>query len=242
MQTVGVSSHSYIAHVDPSSTGDNFALVVAHAELDETRQRHVVVDLIRAWRPADFADHRIDYEQIFGQVEELMCRFRLTHISFDQFNAAWLFSRLQTFARTDPRVLGSPSVFECTATHDYNHRAAETFKAALGRQLVHAPYDSLAEAELRNLELRNGRVDHPTRGPVQTNDVADCLMAVTYTLMGERHAGAIGEALSAAGVRGSAKPMDPVHEQLGKSYSGYGARGRGYDPSRSPHRPGRGRR
>lgn len=242
MATTGSPEFSYIAHADPSVTGANFALVVAHAESDDDGQRHVIIDLIQVWRPQDFADRRIDYEYITAQLETLLCRFRLTHLTFDQYNSAGLMARLHTFRRTDTRVLGNPSISERTATGPYNHRVAETFKAALGRRLVHAPVHDLAEVELRNLEVRNGRVDHPTRGPVQTSDIADCLMAVVDELLGDNNGLAIHQALGATGIRGVA--TNDVHRRLGqfgRSDAAGATRGDRYDPSRSARRPGRGR-
>jgi hypothetical protein len=170
MATVGSPEYSYIAHADPSVTGANFALVVAHAEADDEGQRHVVIDLLQVWRPQDFTDRRIDYEHITAEMESLLCRFRLTNLTFDQFNSAGLMARLQAFRRTDTRVLGDPSISERTATAPYNHRVAETLKTALGRGLVHAPVHDLAEAEprprpdLRHRRLPDGRSPRPPRG------------------------------------------------------------------------------
>jgi hypothetical protein len=54
-----------------------------------------VIDLIQVWRPQDFTDRRIDYEHITAELESLLCRFRLTNLTFDQFNSAGLMARLQ---------------------------------------------------------------------------------------------------------------------------------------------------
>ncbi len=211
MKTVGTSSHSYIAHADPSYTGANFAIVVAHVQLGDDGQRHVIIDLIRVWRPTDWSDKRINYEHVIDEIKDLLRRFRLTDLTFDQFNAGGLLQRLQDFARTDARVLGNPSIYERTATAPYNHRAAETFKAALSRRLVHAPYHDLADAELRNLESRNGRVNHPTTGTVTTSDIADCLMAITYAFLGDDNSDQLGKSFGSVGLSGS-RPAHPLDE------------------------------
>ena len=109
---------------------------------------------------------------------------------------------------------------------------------------MHAPLHDLGEAELRHLEVRNGKVDHPTRGPVQTSDVADCLMAVVDALLGDNNGIDIHEALGATGIRGTAAAAG-THDlfgQFGQSRIAGAPRGNRYDASRSPHRPGRGRR
>lgn len=227
VRTAGTSSHSYVAHADPSLSGANFAVVVAHAELDDERRRHVIIDWIHVWRPQDFPGNRINYEDILAELKDLLRRFRLTHFTFDQFNSAGLMDQLRAFAASDPRMLGNPSIVERTANPGYNHRVAENFKTALGMRVVHAPHHHLAEAELRALEERNGRVDHPTRGPVQTSDIADCLMAVVDTLLADNNGTAIGEALGAIGAQGHPFPLneysadfDALHQPRHGGYHG----------------------
>jgi hypothetical protein len=242
MKYRGVSAFSYIAHADPSVSGANFALVVAHPEIDDNRDRHVVVDLIKVWEPRNFPDHRIDYEEITAYLKDLLQRFRLTRLTMDQFNSAGLRDGLQKFAVTDARVLGRPIISVKTATAHYNHQAAETFKTALARGLVHAPHHDLAELELRFLELRNGRVDHPTRGPVQTSDIADCLMAVVDSLLGDGSGTRLHEALGETSLHGMHGHPSPAHEALSSFFnrSERGApRGPRYDPSRGRSRRGR---
>lgn len=242
MASRGISAHRYVAHGDPSVSGANFGFVLAHPETDEAGQRHVVVDLLRVWRPTDFADDRIDYEVVVGDLAEIIGRFPIAAMSFDQFNAAGLLGQLRTFVRTEPNLVARPMLTERTATAASNHREAETFKTALGRGLVHAPYHDLAEAELRNLELRNGRVDHPARGPVQTADLADCLMAVTTVLLGDHLGDDLHIALGATRLQAS-RPggigraaVDPLHVAL----SEFGrAGGRSPGAVRDPARGGR---
>lgn len=181
----GSPSHIYVAHGDPSRVNANFAFVIAHPETDDNGQSHVIVDLIHAWRPSDFPDHTIDYRQVTAEIKQLMIAFPLHSVSFDQFNSAGLLDELRHFARTEPRMQRRPTVSERTATAQRNLSDAEIFKSAVIGGRVHAPHHDLADRELRNLEERNGRVDHPTRGPVQTSDIADALMAVTAQLLGD---------------------------------------------------------
>lgn len=65
-------------------------------------------------------------------------------------------------------------VYERTANKALNWTTYETFKAALNMNLVHIPQYELAQQELTFLEDKGGVVDHPSAGPVQTKDVADC--------------------------------------------------------------------
>jgi hypothetical protein len=84
-------------------------------------------------------------------------------------------------------------------------------------------------------------VDHPTSGPVQTSDVADCLMAVTWMLLSDANGFAMGHALGDLPPHGVPGVSD-VHRRLGTFYGarGVGApRGDRYDPSRGSRR-GRG--
>ena len=137
MQSCGVAEHHYVAHADPSVSGANFALVIAHPEFDGAGTRHVVVDHITVWRPRDFGG-RIDYEMVTADIKSLLVRFPIAHFSFDQFNSAGLLDRLKAFCRNDDRVVGHPTITERTATAASNHRMNETLKTALSRHLVHA--------------------------------------------------------------------------------------------------------
>lgn len=112
MRSLGTSEFSYLAHADPSVTGANFALVVAHAERDPEGERHVIVDLIKVWRPQDFPGHRINYEVVTDSLKALLTQFRISSLTFDQFNSAGLLDRLKAFAREDDRVLGLPTIHE----------------------------------------------------------------------------------------------------------------------------------
>ncbi len=208
----------YVAHADPSVSGANFAVMVAHRHEDHDRRGHVVVDFVRVWRPAEFPDGRIDYEEVAASLESLMSRFRISSFSFDQFNSAGLMAGLKAFAQAN-QAHSYSGISERTATAPLNKRMYEGLKTALSRRLVHAPHHELLEAELRNLEIRNGRVDHPTRGQVQTSDVADCLMNVIDVLVGDNNSDQFAASLGAIMPSGSvsAHPMserfDGVHRR-----------------------------
>ena len=95
---------------------------------------------------------------------------------------------------------GCGSLSDCARSND---RISEAFKTALARGLVHAPHHQLLEDELRHLETRHGKVGHPTRGPVQTDDVAVALMNAVDHLLSDQNGHDIFQALGEGGVTGS---------------------------------------
>ena len=184
MQNVGILSTTYVAHGDPSKSGANFGWAIGHIEgPDERGLMHVVFDVVKAWRPQDYDNNEIDYIEIESEIKGYISAFNLEEITFDQFNSVRTIQELQRYARETP-LPKRATIEERTATKPQNWIEAETFKGALNLGLVHAPEHELAQQELKFLQESNGRVDHPTSGPVQTKDVADCLMAVTYKLIG----------------------------------------------------------
>ena len=78
-------------------------------------------------------------------------------------------------------------------TNESNWKQAEAFKTALYQGLVHAPHDEL-QNQWSALELKflvkkatggkNPKVDKQDVGPVQTKDMADCIMEVVEKLIG----------------------------------------------------------
>jgi hypothetical protein len=173
------------------------------------------VDYLHAWQPAEFADGIIDYELIYAELASLMDPFAITQFSFDQWNSAGLLDRLKVHATTSPHSYTHPNIEVRDATKKYNPRVAETLKTALSRRLVHAPVHPLTHAELRGLELRNGKVDHPTRRPVTTADLAGCLMAIVYSLLGDGSGHSVHETLAAIGVQGSVSREQEIFAALG---------------------------
>ena len=239
MEQRGLLSRSYRAHGDPSKSGANFGFAIAHTEGPDTNgMHHVVFDLIHAWLPQDFPEGMIDYIQIDEELEGYLKAFMPDEMTFDQFNSVGTIQRLQRFSLT-AQLPKRTMVHERTATAPINWKTAETFKTALNMGLVHAPPHNLAELELKFLQdLGNHKVDHPTSGPVQTKDVADCVMILTYELIGEQMAPFLREMLGempvggaasggtlphSTGPAGGADPRDAL-----SSFGRSAARGRGY--------------
>lgn len=193
----GILSVAYRAHGDPSKSGANFGFAIAHIHsFDERGLPHVVFDVIHAWLPEDFEGHEVDYEFIGNDLKGYLDRFMPVELTFDQFNSVNTIQQLRKHVR-ERRYPKQVTIYERTANGPLNWKTYETFKTALGLGLLHGPYFELADLELKFLQdVGHQKVDHPTAGPVQTKDVADCLAICTYELIGEQIAAFVGKMLN----------------------------------------------
>lgn len=193
----GPLSIDYRAHGDPSKSGANFGWAVAHiAGVDERGLPHVVFDRVHHWDPADFPNHEVDYDQIGTEIIEDMDGFHPVELTFDQWNSVATIQRLRKHAQK-AQYPKRVTIYERDATGPLNWRTYEVFKTALGLGLLHAPYYELADLELQFLQdIGHQKVDHPTAGPVQTKDVADCLAICTYELIGDQVSAFVGKTLA----------------------------------------------
>ncbi len=186
MQERGRLDLDYKAHGDPSKSNANFGLAMAHAEAGPDNRLHVVFDKIHHFNPASFEDHIVDYDEIEEWIWDNMLEpFMPTEMTFDQFNSAQVIQRLARRSRKAP-LPKTTTVYEKTATKQHNWQRAEIFKTAVYMGWVHAPWYEQAELELRFLQEKNGVVDHPDAGPVQTKDVADAMMECVMALIGDQ--------------------------------------------------------
>jgi hypothetical protein len=188
--------HDYYCHLDPSSTTAGFGFAMGHMEtfLDEKENpvQHVVFDIVKRWKPQDFKpDEVIDWEYVMNEVFGWVTLFRPVEVSMDQYNSdapiQWLSKELRN------RNIGGIRVLKKTATAQTNWDRAEIFKTALYRNLIHIPFDHedcrYSSLELKYLQQHNTggkfpRVDKQDIGPVQTKDMADCVMTVTESIIG----------------------------------------------------------
>lgn len=201
----------YFGHGDPSYSQANFGFAIGHQEEIDGRMV-LVFDVLHAWRPKDFGDLVIQYEQIGEELYEIAVRYNLAELTFDQFNSA---STLQTLQR---RLRGRTHVHLRTETHKNNWDAAEAFKSALGQGLIRAPRHTLAESEMRSLQLKGlQRVGPPSSGPTTTCDIADSMIAVHATATNQAKASDIAAQFSAVRpsfgmqVPGRQRPYRPGH-------------------------------
>lgn len=257
MQTRGRLDIDYKAHGDPSKVNANFGLAMAHAEPGPDNRLHVVFDKIHHFEPKDFTDHTIDYDQVEAWIwDNMLSTFMPTEMTFDQFNSAQVIQRLAKRSRSAP-LPKVTSVYEKTATKQHNWRRAEIFKTAVNMGWVHAPEYEQAELELRFLQEKNGVVDHPDSGPVQTKDVADAMMECVMALIGDQIVSLrseLGAMRPVGGLQGGSEPFpgmsrnddfsnaprtqDQIFQQLGGLGRSRGVRqdmGRGGPRSRGSH-------
>lgn len=262
MKKNGALAVMYRAHGDPSKSGANFGFAMGHREgPDEKGYYHVVFDVINHWSPQDFPRpnpryvgddsepevvYEIDYDQIALAMEGYIRGFSPEELTFDQFNSVATIQRLQRFAQ-QAQLPRRVQVYERPATAPLNWKTYETFKTALGMELVHAPFYEQANAELLFLQKSaTNKVDHPTSGPVQTKDVADCLAIVTYELIGEQMSMLIHEALSSLSLQATASGGMPTPTQQlvaepgpPSSFDPNAFKTRPYQPGMPRHRGGR---
>ena len=190
-QYQGKLSIAYRAHADPSRTNANFGFCIAHLEEAPPDEHgiawpHVIIDVLKVWKPQDFPQHTIDYVQVGEELDGYLTRFpSMVKMSYDQFNSAGFIAH-QKRAFTNIRII------EKTFTVRENQDRFEKFKSALNLGWVHSFKDSFAEEgqsllelELKFLQEKNGKVDKQEIGPIQTKDLSDAVMVVTTELLHE---------------------------------------------------------
>lgn len=187
--------YAYFGHLDPSSTTAGFGFAMGHIEQlpDQTGTMgdHVIFDFVKRWQPQFFPGGVINWETVIDEVFRHIEIFRPKEITFDQFQSHAPIQDLQL--RLNEAKIGECRVYEKFATNESNWKRAEVFKTALYLGLIHAPRDTddadWAAQELKFLQQINTagrfpRVDKQDVGPVQTKDMADCMMTITEKMIG----------------------------------------------------------
>ena len=185
--------HRYVGHIDPSSTTAGFGFALGHTEffqIGEDISEHVVFDIIQRWDPKSFNGGAIEWEPILEVLLTYCDIFRPERLTFDQHQNRWPMEWLNKELKA--RGVGETRVFEKTADMTRNWNRAEIFRTALYHNRIHAPSDTAdcewAANELKYLQeiktARIPRVEKQDQGPVQTKDVADCMMEVVEVLIG----------------------------------------------------------
>lgn len=226
--------YAYKAHLDPSSTTAGFGFALGHTEtfnINEKIHDHVVFDIIRRWNPKTFEDGVIDWEPILEEVLQYCVIFRPKTLTFDQHQNLWPMQWLQKELRA--RGVGETRIFQKTADLQRNWNRAEVFRTTLYQNLVHGPFDT-ADCEYSSLELkylqeiktaRVPRVEKQDVGPVQTKDIADCIMEVTEALIGAQfdrrdELGGMGMVMGAPGGYGLRDRSRALPSELTEWYEG----------------------
>lgn len=225
----GTMSQTYSAHGDPATSNKRFGWALGHrvwvpdSEPDAAARgegmHHVVFDVIRCWDPADYDEHILDYEDVMGDIWQDVKNFLPEDVSFDQFNVPATIGNLRKRLAGEhlPKAV---RVREVSRTRQLNWRHYELFKSALNMGLVHVPMylheqdedggwkvnyaSSELEQEWKFLEAKNGAVNHPTTGPVQTKDISDAAVETVISLIGKELATFLGQELDSLGVSGGA--------------------------------------
>lgn len=210
----GIMQLSYLVHGDPAKVNDTFGYAIAHAEIDAEGRHHCVFDMVGSFDPADYPDHILDYDEIEEWFwHEAILAFHPDQVTFDQFNSTGFIQRLNK--RIRGRSLPKRTVVvETPVNRAGDWEEKESAKAAIYNGLVHAPHNEQLRDELKYLQLVNGRVDHPSAGPVQSKDVADCFTHLIHALIGEQTAAMIRGDLASFVPRGMGQPM-PFAQQMG---------------------------
>ncbi len=247
-QYSAVAFRTYAGHGDPATVKANFGLAVGHLveqEGENGMEQHVAFDFIDAFYPEDFENNTIDWLEIMPAITELINNFRPTEFTFDQYESAQTIQILQDNLRKMNIV--DTHVYSIFASAKVNEVRAKNFRTAINLGRVHAPHPStfnpaarvnsieLARNELKFLVEKNGKIDKQTVGPVQTKDIADCMMTVVNTLIGDSitnmYSGLAGQ-MPAMGnpVRGNTSQfpeMDSFSSGFRRGGGGYGL-ARGY--------------
>jgi len=194
----GTAFTLYAGHGDPATVKANFGLAVGHLveiEGENGTEQHVAFDFIDAFYPEDFENNTIDWLEIMPAITELINNFRPREFTFDQYESAQTIQILQENLRKMQNV--DTNVYSIFASAKVNEVRAKNFRTAINLGRVHAPHPStfnpaarvnsieLVRNELKFLVEKNGKIDKQTVGPVQTKDIADCMMTVVNTLIGD---------------------------------------------------------
>jgi hypothetical protein len=187
--------YDYKAHLDPSSTTAGFGFAMGHVEElespDGTYKSHVVFDIVHRWTPDQFPEGVVDWEVVLGDIVRWVDIFQPYEVTFDQFQSQAPMQWLNKWLRENN--MSNIRVYEKTATAQYNWNRANVFRTALYQDLIHIPNDTRpaewSSQELKYLQQVNTagrfpRIDRQELGPVQTKDMADCIMEVVDSLIG----------------------------------------------------------
>lgn len=202
MRGAGVYSTQYVAHADAGRSQDFFAFVLGHKERMDDGQHHVFIDLYKVWQPIDFpigddGVRRIDYMEVIRWMENVLKRFYVTKLTFDQWNSGLFVDKLREDARKGMFYNNMIAISVDNHTAVSNFTRWERFKTAVYQGWVHVPYMEqevmglgkccLIQEELKLLVVKNGnKVDHQDSGGYQHNDASDCLSTVTVNLLGDQ--------------------------------------------------------
>ena len=220
---------NYIIHCDPSTSGANFAAVVAHGEKAEGRT-HIVVDHIHIWRPADFDNGTVDYNVVKERLLELAEAFRPMQLTFDNHNAPFFTDFLDPAIQA-LKLQTRVRVFKVTATQGQKFARYEGLKSRANLGEIHIPPHPLVMDEARFLQNEQLHIGPPTSGPCQTDDGMDAVSWACHLLSAMNHS--VFNELADLRIVPSLVPgqQHPLQDQFDASHGA--GRYQGYDYERS---------
>lgn len=177
-------------HVDVaiSAEGDALGMAMGYVEkmveIDDELKPYIVIDFMLRVRAAPGTEimlsdvRRIIYDLRDGR------RFRLKKVTYDGFQSTDTLQQLRKKrfeaenVSVDKTVLPYEDLREAIYERRIEFPKYMTYMNLGDTELVEVAYKELTE-----LSVQKNKVDHPAKG---SKDLADCLAAVTYTLMGDR--------------------------------------------------------
>jgi hypothetical protein len=180
-RTYGEPGKYYFAHLDPATSSHNYALVLVHKEYtvdQETHKTdfHIVVDQIKYWHP--LPDQSVSIEAVDDYVISLKRNFRLSLITYDQFNSHASLEKM--------RKHGIPAKL-MRFTRSQENTIYSELELLISAGKLHIPLDDLLMHEMLNLQrkyVNQGFMVYPRHdGDVRSDDLVDALAGACYNAL-----------------------------------------------------------
>ena len=166
-ETVLETDKPIYLHVDLARQNDRAAVAGAHVETFQQVQigegfssevKPIIhIDFLRYWTPSSKKD--IDLSEIRDYIVSISKQYNIAQVTFDRWGSYDMIQYLN--------AIGITAVRNSLNIQDYNE-----MHMALGESRLKGPYDELLIQELKDLILKNGKVDHR---PGKHNDMAEAI-------------------------------------------------------------------
>lgn len=166
-ETVLETDKPIYLHVDLARQNDRAAVAGAHVETFQQVQigegfssevKPIIhIDFLRYWTPSSKKD--IELSEIRDYIVSISKRYNIAQVTFDRWGSYDMIQYLNS--------IGITAVRNSLAIQDYNE-----MHMALGESRLKGPCDELLIQELKDLVLKNGKVDHR---PGKHNDMAEAI-------------------------------------------------------------------
>lgn len=183
-ETVLETDKPIYLHVDLARQNDRAAVAGAHVETFQQVQigegfssevKPIIhIDFLRYWTPSSKKD--IDLSEIRDYIVAISKRYNIAQVTFDRWGSYDMIHYLNS--------IGIAAVRNSLRIQDYNE-----MHMALGESRLKGPYDELLIQELKDLVLKNGKVDHR---PGKHNDMAEAICgAIAGCIENEQSTGSV---------------------------------------------------